>query len=264
MKVKGAIALAFLLIAGITSIGASSASQQGPINRVVLDFTFDPETGAYSIGGIDPDMLQAIGAPALDANTLALLARFEEFNVDFNNLAADVNVDGVPLATVNWNNESRAAAFQLANRYGVVREDALPRLEDWLGLLNFEVTARNSSELSDPLFVHLDTPIRVDVEEDRNLLVEGFYVGALAPAEVVTMADQAGIENATLCWKEGTITMDVNNASLPGVSLYPEGVKLLAEKFQVQAGNVDPFFDSRLGTSVSLNGEHPEGATCAD
>ena len=155
--------------------------------------------------------------------------------------------------------------FDLAANYGLgLPEKAQGRVEGWIGVTDIEITVRETTDVSPPLLVQLNTPVMVDVGPDGRLTVEGIDT-LLASYDLAYWAGVGKIDYATTCWKEGKIVTSVNNVNLPTVTVHEEGLKVLDKAFGLGIGNTAAqFFTSRAGVDVSFNGQHEESASCGE
>jgi hypothetical protein len=241
-------------------------NQGAPVNRIVVEMTYDTEKGTYSLGGFTAEQLRVIGAPQVNGEVMTLLKRIENAHlaIDAQSLAADIN--GQPLATVNWDPLSRRAIFDLAGEYGLhLDANVQERAEGWLDVVDVDITIRQSSQVSQPLLIQLDTPLQVDVAKTGRLVVEGVDTGMAMYSEVVRLARAGSIQNTTVCWNEGALTADLNGSELPSVTVHREGLEVLDQALGLRLGNKEPFFNARAGVNIAFNGSgHPESASCGD
>ena len=108
-----AFLLALLIVLGVTfsQKPLSATAQEGSTNQIYVDITFDPKAKTYSIGGFSEAQLKQFGAPALQDEIWDFLGALQGANLKVDCAKIDLTVDQAILATLNWNQKSRALIY---------------------------------------------------------------------------------------------------------------------------------------------------------
>ncbi len=112
--------------------------------------------------------------------------------------------------------------------------------------------------------VNLTKPVLVDLGPQGQVTVEKIPLAMVINPSAVQTISQGQIRNAILCWKQGTLTGQVDGKALPPVILDPNGVRLLDQAFGLNLGDqIGPLFADQFGIDLSLpGGTHSATATC--
>jgi hypothetical protein len=241
-----------------------AASDEAARNQIYLDVTYDPETQTYSLIGLSDQQLRALGAPVLEGIVWQVLARFDSLSMAINNSQLSLKTNDMSLATINWDEESREMLYGLINSYGMQMTDtSKERLAVWMDDLDIVLNVRNSPDLSQPLVLNLDTLLQVDISNEGQVAVEGFDTGFALEPGIPEMAAAGGVDNATVCWSKGVLVSQVNGAALPQITVHQEGLEVVDQALGLGLGDVEQYFLSQLGASVSFGGAEHEITECA-
>lgn len=257
-----AFLLALLIVLGVTfsQKPLSATAQEGSTNQIYVDITFDPKAKTYSIGGFSEAQLKQFGAPALQDEIWDFLGALQGANLKVDSAKIDLTVDQANLATLNWNQKSRALIYTLVDTYSGMPLIDQARAEDWLSKANIEFALRKSPEISKPLLLNLATAFNVDITKEGIVNVEGFNTGTSLTPEVIQILEMGKISNAAVCWDKGALDATINGAKLPQLVIYSDGLSVLDRAFGLNIGDVQQLFQSKLGASI-LYGDGDHGAT---
>lgn len=249
----------------LESVKASEAL--GPANYVEIDFTYDPATGCFSVGGFSCDQIQQLlGFQPLDKNALSVLSEFGDLHMQLTGTEASISrMDGTNLATINWDANSRNSVLELLGNYGVnLNKDAVSRAEEILTLSDLNLNVRASPETSETLHVALSTLILADIAKNGYLSVEGINTGLMLNPEVVRIAEMGDIKNITACWDKGSFVTKVNGNDLPTITLSEEGLEAADKALNLGLEDILPsLINTRIGTNLAISdGTHPEDVYC--
>ncbi len=230
-------------------------------NRVAVDITIN-DRGELSIGGLSA---QQLGLAPLDSQVVQTAKSLGSAQVQIQGQIITADVNGNPLIKIQWDPASRQLITDLAARYGyAISPQVLTRIEQWLASSNADITARYANGLSKPLMVNLSKPVLVDLGPQGQVTVEQVPLAMVIDPNAVQTIQQGQIRNAVLCWKQGTLTAQVDGKALPQVTLDQNGAKLLSQIFGLNLGDQLPgLFADQFGIDVSVpGGAHSTGATC--
>ena len=90
--------------------------------------------------------------------------------------------------------------------------------------------------------------------------MEGFNTGTSLTPEVIRILEMGKISNAAVCWDKGALDATINGAKLPQLVIYSDGLSVLDRAFDLNIGDVQQLFQSKLGASI-LYGDGDHGAT---
>jgi hypothetical protein len=227
-------------------------------DRIFLDVTYDPETKTYSLIGLSDQQLKDFGAPDLTDAIWDIIERFDNLSLEINGSLLNLKANDFQLAKIEWDDESRQLLYGLIDSYGTeLSESSKERLDVWLDDANVVLNVRNSSEISQPLILNLDTLLYVDVKSEGQVSVEGFDTGFVLQEDIIEMVRAGNINNATLCWSEGELHVKINGDILPLITVYEEGLGVVDNALELGLGDLETFFVSQLGASISFDGsEH--------
>lgn len=263
-----AFLLTFLIVLGITfsqtplAATAEGLAQDGTTNHVFIDVTYDPKAKTYSIGGFSESQLKQYGMPALQDQVYQMLGQVADVNLKVDGQQFNLLVDSTKLATLEWNQASRAFIYGMIDSYSNMPLIDQTRAEDWLSKINLEVAIRKSPEVSKPLVVDLATLLNVDITPEGVVSVEGLNTGTSLTPEVIQLIQAGSVSNAAVCWDRGQLITSVNGASLPKITLYQEGLNVIDKAFALGLGDVSQLFSINVGASILYgNGSHT-GVVC--
>jgi len=240
-----------------------AASDDQAKNRIFLDVTYNPADKTYSLIGLSDQQLKSMGAPGFADAIWNILARFDSLSLSINNSQLNLNTDDVQLATINWDEQSRQMLYGLVDSYGMeLTDQSKERLELWLKDADVVLNVRNSPGLSQPLVLDLGTLLLVDVSGEGAVSVEGFNTGYKLTSDITGMVEAGGVENATLCWSKGMLHSTVNGTTLPQVTVYQDGLEVVDQALGLGLGDVEQYFLSQLGASVSFDGAEHSTTEC--
>jgi hypothetical protein len=254
--------------ASAKSLYSSNTSElQGPANFVEIDFTYDKETGCFSVGGFSCDQIQTLlGFQPIDKNVLRVLSEFGDLHMQLTGAEANISrVDGTKLATINWDANSRNTVLELLGNYGVnLDKNAVARAEEILTLSDLNLKVRASTETSETLHVALSTLILADVARNGYLSVEGLNTGLMLNPQVVRIAEAGDIKNIIACWDKGKFITKVNGNNLPTITLSEEGLEVTDKALGLGLGDILPsLIKTRLGASLAVSGgAHADDVYC--
>lgn len=262
------IAVAILFIFGLAQaqdFGLVAAESEEPTNYLYLDATYDPQSKTYSVAGLSEGQLRALGLPQFTDEIWGILAGLDSVDLEISDEALSLKTDEKQLASIDWDGPSRLLIYELFDSYGLRMNNASKsRAEEWLGKANIIVNLRNTTERSNTLVIDLDTLLKVDVKDDGKVLVEGFDVGVKMPAEVSQIASTGNIGNAALCLSKGVLYMQVNGNKLPNIQVYQEGLEVVEKALRMNLGDIEDYFQSQIGASISFDGTPHEYIECID
>lgn len=262
------IIIALILVLGISlmqhnrSAVADIPAQEGPVNRIFIDVTYDPNTETYSLGGFSSDELKQFGAPEFQPEIWQVLSALDSVTLKLAGEELNLVTDEAQVATVAWDANSRELLYGMLNAYLALGEVDMERAEAWLDKADLEVNVRESKELSDPLLIELATLLQVNIAESGELAVEGYPTGYGIPAEIMDMIKAAEINNVKLCWNKGVIDADINGTAMPEITLYQEGVNVIDKAFGLNLGDLSPVFDSSFGAGLVYGEGDPVTGEC--
>lgn len=262
------IFIAVILVLGISvmqhtrSAVADIPMQEGPVNRIYIDVTYDPNTETYSLGGFSSEELKQFGAPEFQPELWQILSALDSVTLKLANEELNLVTDEAQVATIAWDQASRELLYGMLNAYIELGEVNMVRAEAWLDKADVEFSLRQSKELSDPLLIELATLLQVNVAESGELAVEGFPTGYGIPAEMLDMIKAAEVNNIKLCWNKGVINTDINGTAMPQMTLYEEGVGVIDKAFGLNLGDLGPVFDSSFGAGLVIGEGDPVTGEC--
>ncbi|HSN94231.1 MAG TPA: hypothetical protein VLR89_04110 [Anaerolineaceae bacterium] len=253
----------FAVIQEAKVVTAAPPAQEGPVNQLFIDATYNPQTKAYSIGGFTQAQLAQVGVTLPD-QVLALLGSFNQVTLKINGATLDVLADEAKLATLNWDKASRAWLYGMIDNFSQMPPLDQQRAEAWLDKADIQLVVRQSTEISKPLVIDLNTIVNVDVAKDGKVKVEGFDTGSMLPAQVTSLLDAAKVQDMTVCWSKGVLKNKVNGADIPALTLYQEGVSVVDKAFGLNLGDLGQLFQSQLGANVAYGGGMHTDSQCGD
>lgn len=247
----------------LKEVFANSAGESE--NRIFLDVTYDPESKTYSLIGLSSEQLKALGAPEFTDAVWDILAKFDSLSLEVGSSLLNLKTDGMQLAKIEWDPESRQMLYATLDSYGAkLSKSSKERLDAWLQDANVVLNVRNSSEVSRPLILKLDTLLYIDVNSEGRVAVEGFDTGYSLQEDITDMVRAGNINNATICWREGELHMKINGNMLPLITIYEEGLGIMDDALGLGLGDLQMFFQSQLGASVSFDGSEHEFTQCGE
>ena len=262
------IAIAMLFLLGLASTQDSqivTAQTEDTTNYLYLDATYDPQTKTYSVAGLSGDQLKLLGLPQFTDEIWGIIGGFDMVELDINAEELSLKTDDKPLATIDWDAPSRELVYGLVDSYGVNMTSATKsRAEEWLGKANLIVNLRNSTERSKTLVIDLDTLLRVDIKENGRVAVEGFDVGAAVPPEITQLAATGNIENAALCLNKDVLYLQINGNNMPQIQVHQEGLEVVEKALKMNLGELEDYFKSQIGASISFDGTPHKDISCFD
>jgi hypothetical protein len=254
----------FAVIQEARVVTAAPPAKEGSVNQLFVDVTFNPATKAYSIGGFSQAQLEQIGMPALPESVLAMLGNFAQVTLKVTGGTLEVLTDEAKLATLDWNKDSRQWLYGMIDNFSQMAPLDQQRAENWLDKADIQLVVRQSTEISKPLVVDLNTIVNVDVDKTGKVKVEGFDTGSMLPAQVIGLMDVAKVQDLTVCWSKGVLKNKVNGAEIPQLTLYEEGVSVVDKAFGLNLGNLAQLFQSQLGASVAYGGGMHSDIQCGN
>jgi len=253
----------FAVIQEAKVVTAAPPAQEGPVNQLFVDVTYNPATKAYSIGGFTQAQLAQVGVTLPD-QVLALLGSFSQVTLKLNGQTMEVLADEAKLATMDWDKESRTWLYGMVDNFTQMAPLDQARAELWLDKADIQLVVRQSAEISKPLVIDLNTIVNVDVAKDGKVKVEGFDTGSALPAQVTGLMDVAKVQDMTVCWTKGVLKNKVNGADIPSLTVYQEGVSVVDKAFGLNLGDIGQLFQSQVGASVAYGGGMHTDSTCGD
>jgi hypothetical protein len=268
--------IAIVAIALPTLAAAMPPAQLVPPKNVVeIDFSLDPDTGEFSVIGLGPDQLRALGIMPFDPRYVPVPPELKSAELSVDGQYINSFINNQPLLTVDWDNLNRRTAMSmllaLSSSYGEsvnidFNDDQAARIEQWISNSKFTVTGRvNKSGKSYPLVLKVTDPIKVDLTSGGDILVEEFPIPGEVPPQLVELLELLAKEENLVCYKEGTLEVQVDGNELPSITLHPEGLDLIKEfsVLNMEGSDLDPLFDATLGVDFALDGSH-SGKDCSD
>lgn len=243
----------FAVIQEAKVVTAAPPAQEGPVNQLFVDVTYDPATKAYSIGGFTQEQLAMVGVTLPD-QVLALLGSFSQVTLKLTGQTLEVLADEAKLATMEWDKDSRSWLYGMIDNFTQMSPLDQQRAELWLDKADIQLVVRQSTEISKPLVIDLNTIVNVDIDKSGKVKVEGFDTGSALPASVTGLLDTAKVKDLTLCWSKGVLKNKVNGADIPSVTVFQEGVSVVDKAFGLNLGDIGQVFQSQLGASVAYGG----------
>ncbi len=243
----------FAVIQEAKVVTAAPPAQEGPVNQLFVDVTYDPATKAYSIGGFTQEQLAMVGVTLPD-QVLALLGSFSQVTLKLTGQTLEVLADEAKLATMEWDKDSRSWLYGMIDNFTQMSPLDQQRAELWLDKADIQLVVRQSTEISKPLVIDLNTIVNVDIDKSGRVKVEGFDTGSALPASVTGLLDTAKVKDLTLCWSKGVLKNKVNGADIPSVTVFQEGVSVVDKAFGLNLGDIGQVFQSQLGASVAYGG----------
>lgn len=253
----------FAIIQEAKVVTAAPPMQEGPVNQLFVDVTYNPATKAYSIGGFTQEQLAMVGV-SLPDQILAMLGSFSQVTLKLNDKMLEVMADDAKLATMEWDKDSRAWLYGMIDNFSQMSPLDQQRAELWLDKADIQLVVRQSAEISKPLVIDLNTLVNVDVAKDGRLRVEGFDTGSMLPPDITGMLDMAKVQDMTVCWSKGVLKNKVNGADIPSVTVYEEGVSVVDKAFGLNLGDIGQVFESQLGASIAYGGGIHTDMQCGD
>lgn len=253
----------FAVIQEAKVVTAAPPAQEGSVNQLFVDVTYNPATKAYSIGGFTQEQLAMVGVTLPD-QVLALLGSFTQVTLKLSGQTMEVLADEAKLATMDWNKDSRVWLYGMVDNFSQMAPLDQQRAELWLDKADIQLVVRQSTEISKPLVIDLNTILNVDVAKDGKVKVEGFDTGSTLPAQVTNLMDVAKVQDMTVCWSKGVLKNKVNGADIPSLTVYQEGVSVVDKAFGLNLGDIGQLFQSQLGASVAYGGGMHTDAQCGD
>ena len=262
---------------------------EGPANEIILNVTYDTTTKSYSIAGLSYTQLKYLGMPALEQlvnytvdnlqfitdylqqatgfqfvtdkpglekMAWGFLDAFDTFSLTMNNTEICLNVESTKAICLPWDQTTRQNLFSTLDP----NLDTI-RIEEWLSIVNVSLIVNNSPRVSQSLVLRLSTLLKVDVSKEGAVSVEGFNTGVVQPS-IYDASQAGGIDNTTVCWSQGNIFTTVNGKDLPQITVYQDGIEVIDKALNLQMGDLDPFFKSELGASVSFGGADHKFTSC--
>lgn len=265
------LAIAVLLLFALATtqeslvVEALDAAQEDPENHIFVDVTYDPVSKTYSLIGLSQDQLKQLGLPELQGMLWTILERFESLSLDVGSEGVHLKTNEAELATINWDKDSRELIMGLLDSYGMnLSPVSKERVETWVETTDIELKVRNSPYISEPLVLDLSTLLLVDINQEGKVAVEGFDTGVVLQPEIYDMAKTGDIENAMLCWNDGTLNTQVNGNSLPEIQIYQEGIEVIDKALGLNLGDIEQFLASQIGASISIDGSEHLSSQCGD
>lgn len=262
------VLLAIVVVIGFTLVGNQPAviaevpQQAESTNHVFIDVTYDPGTKSYSMGGFSAQELQQMGAPALTDSVWMYLSALDGVVIRFDGRSLSIDANDTQLGVIDWDPASRQLVYDLIGAYTTIGITDVGRIETWIDTADFEIALRNSKELSEPLEIALATLIQVSIAEQGELMVEGFPTGAALTPETLELLKNGEISTAKICWDKGVLTLDVNETTLPQVTLYEDGLSEISRSFGINLGDLGPYFNLKLGAGISYGEADPVTGEC--
>ncbi len=253
----------FAVIQEAKVVTAAPPAQEGPVNQLFVDVTYNPATKAYSIGGFTQQQLAMVGVTLPD-QILAMLGGFSQVTLKLNGQTMEVMADEAKLATMDWDKESRAWLYGMIDNFSQMSPLDQQRAELWLDKADIQLVVRQSAEISKPLVIDLNTLVNVDIAKDGKLRVEGFDTGSMLPADITGLMETAKVQDVTVCWSKGVLKNKVNGAEIPAVTVFEEGLSVVDKAFGLNLGDIGQVFESQLGASVAYGGGMHTDSTCGE
>jgi hypothetical protein len=265
MKRKMLLFVAIVITVAAVNLALSKTGYADPAaapaaNQATVDVTIN-DAGQVSVGGID---LAALGIAPLDPSVLTYAKDLNSVNVNVAGDAVSLDLQGTPLATIQWTPAERQAVTTLAARYGVqLNPDTQGRIEEWISSSNVDVTARFANEPSKPLSLALSKYLWLDIGSNGQLMFEKSPLAAYIDPSVIQSIEIAG-NQANVCWDKGTLNSMVDGQALPSITLNKDGVQLLSKSLNLGIDNyLDQIAGAKFGVDVALpGGAHSASATC--
>lgn len=253
----------FAIIQEAKVVTAAPPAQEGAVNQIFVDVTYNPATKAYSIGGFTQEQLAMVGVTLPD-QVLALLGSFTQVTLKLTGETMEVMADEAKLATMDWNKDSRTWLYGMIDNFSQMAPLDQARAESWLDKADIQMVVRQSAEISKPLVIDLNTILNVDIAKDGKVKVEGFDTGSMLPAEITGLMDVANVQDMTVCWTKGVLKNKVNGAEIPAVTVFQEGVSVVDKAFGLNLGDIGQIFESQLGASIAYGGGMHTDSTCGE
>ena len=253
----------FAVIQEAKVVNAAPPAQEGAVNQIFVDATYNPATKAYSIGGFTQAQLAQVGVTLPD-QVLALLGSFSQVTLKINGETLDVMADEAKLATLDWNKDSRVWLYGMIDNFSQMAPLDQERAELWLDKADIQLVIRQSTEMSQPLVIDLNTTVNVDVDKSGKVKVEGFDTGSTLPASITGLLDVAKVQDLNVCWSKGVLKNKINGAEIPALTVYEEGVSVVDKAFGLNLGDLGQIFESQLGASIAYGGGMHSDSQCGD
>ncbi len=253
----------FAVIQEAKVVTAAPPAQEGPVNQLFVDVTYDPATKAYSIGGFTQEQLAMVGVTLPD-QVLALLGSFSQVTLKLTGQTLEVLADEAKLATMEWDKDSRSWLYGMIDNFTQMSPLDQQRAELWLDKADIQLVVRQSTEISKPLVIDLNTIVNVDIDKSGRVKVEGFDTGSALPASVTGILDTAKVKDLTVCWSKGVLKNKVNGGDIPSVTVFEEGVSVVDKAFGLNLGDIGQVFQSQLGASVAYGGGMHTDSQCGE
>jgi hypothetical protein len=265
MKRKVLLVLATILVlvvGGLAWSQAAKADSPTPANQLIVKIKIS-DTGNVFVGGLD---LGKLGVQPVNPQGLQVVKNLENAHLVLSGEAVTADVQGTPVVSVQWNAASRKTLESLAKDYGVQVTDAVQvRVEQWVASSKIDVTAQYSNEPGEMAKIDLSTPIQIDIDPNGAVAIEGIPINVNIQSGVMQTIMVAG-RQATICWKQTSLTTAVDGQDLPTITVNPAGVAILdkALGLNLDQGVRDQIFNSRVGVDVAVpGGTHRADITCS-
>jgi hypothetical protein len=260
--------IAFTLVFGLSLLHHTpSAIADVPLegegnNLIRIDLTYDVAEKTYSAAGFSSEYLKNSGAPDLPDQAWALLGLFDELDLKIIGNEIQIYTNESKLFSMAFDESARSFIYDIVNVMVEGFRVDRSRAEKWLEKADFDITLRQTKELSKPLEIKLVTLLQVNLAESGEIKVEGLPTGMGLTPQVAEMLKTANIENAKICWNKGVVNGEVNGNAIPQLTLYEDGYMVVDKALNLNLGDLSSIFDSAFGLGLVLGDGAPLAGEC--